>query len=83
MGSLSKQTRPRVTIELSEEYLKKLDKLAIAMKSSRAKLSKEILLEVLDSLDEVFKEGQTNDQAIRNMYRLSLTKMLQAIDETE
>lgn len=76
--------RPRrVTLTLTQEKYDLLVKIASTMDKLPGQLAREMVLETLDAMSVMFEGSSTTDQAMRKMFKMAMSKMIDAIDEVE
>ena len=78
----------RVTFTLTPEQKALLAKVAEALGKRQGDVAKEIVVDVLGAMQEIFglEEGQatvSSDRALRRMYRISLGKLLEATEQMD
>jgi hypothetical protein len=74
--------KKRITFTLPDDKLELLEQLAVSTDKAPGAVAKDIIMETLGSMQEMFKDTATNDQAMRKMFKLAMVKMIDAIDET-
>lgn len=75
--------RKRITFSLPDDQLELLNQLAVATNKAPGEVAKDIVMETLGSMQEMFKDTDTNDQAMRRMFKVAMVKMIDAIDEVD
>lgn len=78
----------RVTMTFNEKHMMMLEKLSEAMNKRPGEVVKDIAIEVLDGMEYMFEveagsEGVTSDIVLKRMFKLALTKMIDAIDDLD
>lgn len=76
----------RITLTLPPDELEVLERISTAMGKAPGKVAKEIVMETLGSIIEMFgiKDGTTtytSNQALKRMYQIAFNKMLSSLDE--
>lgn len=75
--------KKRITFSLPDVHLELLNQLAVATNKIPGDVAKEIVMETLGSMQELFKDTGTTDQAMRRMFKLAMVKMIDVIDEVD
>ena len=78
----------RITMTLSDVHLELLERIAETMGIRAAEVAKSIVVETLDSMVMMFEsdKGQevvSNDVVLKRMFRMVLSKMIDAIEDLD
>lgn len=71
----------KIVFKLTKGHLSMLEKLGNAMSKSEHQVAKDLVVETLDGMRELFDNSDTSDQVLKKVFRMTMSNLLDALDE--